>query len=143
MTVTDIHNNTNTCNATVTVRDNKQPIANCLTSLSVGLTNDNTASVNAAMLNNNSSDLCGPVSFSIHSGLTSFDCTNYGLSYPVGLRVTDESGNTATCTTVVTVTGGSAPDFDNDGVPNCYDLDDDNDGIKDTDECVFASETSF
>jgi hypothetical protein len=143
LTVTDIHNNTNTCNATVTVRDNKQPIANCHTSLSVGLTNDNTASVNAAMLNNNSSDLCGPVSFSIHSGLTSFDCTNYGLSYPVGLRVTDESGNTATCTTVVTVTGGSAPDFDNDGVPNCYDLDDDNDGIKDTDECVFASETSF
>jgi hypothetical protein len=143
LTVTDIHNNSNTCNATVTVQDNQAPVANCLPSLSVGLTADATAMVSPSMLNNNSSDFCGPVSFSIHSGLTSYNCTNYGLSYPVSLRVTDESGNTATCATVVTVTGGSAPDFDNDGVPNCYDLDDDNDGIKDTDECVFASETSF
>jgi sugar lactone lactonase YvrE len=143
LTVTDIHNNSNTCNATVTVQDNQAPVANCLPSLSVGLTADATAMVSPPMLNNNSSDFCGPVSFSIHSGLTSYNCTNYGLSYPVALRVTDGSGNTATCTTVVTVTGGSAPDFDNDGVPNCYDLDDDNDGIKDTDECVFASETSF
>ncbi len=143
LTVTDIHNNSNTCNATVTVQDNQAPVANCLPSLSVGLTADATAIVSASMLNNNSSDFCGPVSFSIHSGLTSYNCTNYNLSYPVALRVTDGSGNTATCTTVVTVTAGSAPDFDTDGVPNCYDLDDDNDGIKDTDECIVSSETSF
>jgi len=140
---TDASGLTASCTATVTVVDNQAPLAVCLPTLSLGLASDATATVSATMLNNNSSDQCGSVTLSIHSGLTSFNCSNFGVPHTVSLKVTDVSGNTATCSTLVTLTAGNAPDFDTDGVPDCYDLDDDNDGITDTDECLTPSETNF
>ncbi|MBK9256692.1 MAG: HYR domain-containing protein [Saprospiraceae bacterium] len=142
-TGSDASENTSTCSQVVTVVDNQAPLAICHPSLSLGLTSDATAVINASMLDNNSSDLCGPVSLSIHSGLSSFNCTHYGVHHTVILRVTDAAGNTSTCSTLVTLNVGSAQDFDLDGVPDCYDLDDDNDGILDIHECITATEVNF
>ncbi|MBK9734023.1 MAG: HYR domain-containing protein [Saprospiraceae bacterium] len=142
-TGTDASGNISTCSQLVTVRDNQAPTAICHPSLSVGLTNDGTAVINAQMLNNNISDLCGPVSLSINTGISSFTCLNYGVPYIVTLRVTDAAGNTSTCASTIVLTAGSAPDFDTDSVPDCFDQDDDNDGILDIHECIPASAINF
>lgn len=60
------------------------------------------ASITAASVNNGSSDNCGPVTLSVSK--TTFACANIGANTVI-LTVTDASGNTSTCTAVVTVVG--------------------------------------
>ena len=60
------------------------------------------ATITAADINNGSNDECGPVTLS--ASKTSFDCSNIGTN-TVKLTVTDATGNTATCSAVVTVVG--------------------------------------
>lgn len=60
------------------------------------------ATITAADINNGSSDECGPVTIS--ASKTAFNCSNIGANTVI-LTITDGTGNTATCSTTVTVVG--------------------------------------
>jgi len=76
------------------------PVAICKPA-SVTLVNGS-ATITAADVNNGSNDECGPVTLSVSK--TTFDCSNIGTN-TVTLKVTDATGNTATCSATVTVVG--------------------------------------
>ena len=68
------------------------------------------------------SDNSGTFSLSITAGQTSYDCYDSGETFTVTLTATDAAGNTASCDAEVTVSDGSLPDDDCDGVANNCDL---------------------
>src|SRR6185436_19108534 len=63
-------------------------------------------SIIAAQIDNGSSDACGIASMSLSQ--TSFSCTNVGANTVV-LTVTDNNGNSSTCSAIVTVEDHIAP----------------------------------
>ncbi|MFN5032660.1 MAG: beta strand repeat-containing protein, partial [Flavobacteriia bacterium] len=99
LTVTDNNNNVSTCTATVTVEDNVDPIAICQ-NITVQLDASGAATITPAVIDNGSNDACGILNLALD--ITSFDCTNVGAN-TVELTVTDNNGNTSTCTSTVTV----------------------------------------
>ncbi len=100
LTVTDTSGNSNTCTTTVTVVDTIDPVANCVSPFIVQLDNMGNASITSAMVDAGSSDNCSIDTISIDE--TSFDCSDLGANTVI-LTVTDASGNSDTCTTIVTV----------------------------------------
>jgi hypothetical protein len=100
LTVTDAYGNTATCNATVNVIDNTAPSAVCQ-NVTVTLVNG-VATVSADDVNNGSTDNCGVANLSLSN--TSFNCSDIGNN-TVELTVTDEAGNSSSCTATVTVVG--------------------------------------
>jgi hypothetical protein len=109
LTVTDIHGNTSSCTAMVTLVDNTPPAVLCH---NVTLTLDSTgnAILNAAQVDNGSSDVCGISQLAISK--TDFSCTDIPSNpSPVVLTVTDNNNNSATCTALVTVEDHIAPTF--------------------------------
>jgi Concanavalin A-like lectin/glucanases superfamily/HYR domain/Secretion system C-terminal sorting domain len=103
--VTDNNGNTSSCNATISVVDNMAPVAGCK-NYTVKLNNSGVASITASKLEDDSYDNCGVDHISIDK--TDFDCSNLGANTVV-LSVTDESGNTGTCTSIVTVVDNEKP----------------------------------
>ncbi len=101
LTVTDAHGNSSNCTATVTVQDNSAPTATCLSSFTTDLGSNGTYTLSPSSIDGGSTDNCG-------SGLTlsvspsQFDCSDIGTN-TVTLTATDAAGNTATCTTSVTI----------------------------------------
>ncbi|MEY3367202.1 MAG: hypothetical protein RI973_357 [Bacteroidota bacterium] len=105
LTVTDSHGNTSTCSATVSITDMTPPTALCHDT-TVYLDATGMALLATADIDNGSSDNCGALD-TMTLDITSFDCEDLDLSRLTGntvtLTVTDDSGNTATCTANVTV----------------------------------------
>ncbi len=99
LTVTDPSGNSSTCTATVTVEDNIPPTAVCQ-NITVFLDGAGNASITAADVNGGSTDNCGAVTLAVSS--SSFTCADLGPN-TVTLTVTDASGNSSTCTAIVTV----------------------------------------
>jgi hypothetical protein len=99
LTVTDNNGNTSTCTSDVTVEDNVAPIAICQ-DITVQLDATGNATITAAQIDNGSNDACGIAS--LVASQTDFDCSNVGPNN-VTLTVTDNNGNTSTCTSVVTI----------------------------------------
>ena len=99
LTVTDNNGNTATCTGTVTVEDTVPPVAICQ-DITVQLDTSGNASITAGDINNGSSDACGIDTLTVTPN--SFTCSNVGAN-TVTLTVTDNNGNTATCTGTVTV----------------------------------------
>jgi len=115
LTVTDNNGNTSTCNATVTVNDVTDPIANCVAGpITISLDASGQASITAASLDDGSTDACGPLSFS--ASQTDFDCNDIGANV-VTLTVEDGSGNSSTCDVTVNVEDNIPP------VASCQDFD--------------------
>ncbi len=112
LTVTDVHGNSSTCSATVTVADVTPPTAVCQ-NITVQLNSSGNASITAAQINNGSSDACGIASIAVSP--SSFTCANVGAN-TVTLTVTDIHGNVSTCTATVTVQDNVAP------VANCQNI---------------------
>ena len=96
---------TSSCFFTVTVVDNTAPVALCQ-NVTVALDVNGNAVVTATQVDNGSNDACGIASLALSQ--TAFTCANIGANN-VTLTVTDNNGNTATCTAVVTVVDNSAP----------------------------------
>ncbi len=100
---TDVNGNMNTCMLTIEVKDTELPTITCPPNLTV-ITLPGQCSVSGLILGN-------PTGVGDNCGMTTV--TNNGLSsYPVGMttvtwKVTDASGNTATCNQKVTVTAYS------------------------------------
>ncbi len=107
--VTDGNGCTDTTSVTILVNDNIPPVAVCQ-NITVYLNPLGTASVSGTDINNGSSDNCGIASMTVTPN--SFDCNNLGINNVV-LTVTDASGNSSTCTAVVTV------EYSNPPAPNC------------------------
>jgi len=99
LTVTDISGNMSTCTATVTVQDNMPPNAQCQ-DISIMLDENGMATITAAQIDNGSTDNCGIDTIFIN--IDTFTCQDVGPNIVI-LTVTDESGNTSTCTAIVTV----------------------------------------
>ncbi|MEO5905212.1 MAG: hypothetical protein ABIQ11_00690, partial [Saprospiraceae bacterium] len=105
LTVTDESGTTATCTATVTVVDEFDPVCSA-GDLTVFLDVNGNAVISAVMINNGSSDNCGL--FTLEVDPTNFTCDDLGPN-TVTLTVTDESGNSSTCTAIVTVVDTIAP----------------------------------
>ena len=109
-TVTDIHGNQASCNATVTVEDNIPPNTICVANNSVSLPLDANgfATLSPSMIDAGSSDNCAIISNGVTVSPNSFDCSDLG-SQTVTLTVSDVNGNSATCTTDIMVVDNLGP----------------------------------
>lgn len=88
-----------TCSFTVTVLDSVAPVAVCQ-NITVYLDTNGLVTVTAAAVDNGSTDNCAVDTLSATPNV--FNASNIGANTVV-LTVTDTGGNTATCTTTVTV----------------------------------------
>lgn len=108
-TVTDVNGNTATCQTTVVVVGDDSIVPLC-GSADASLDGDGSATVNAEDLDGGSFGGIGLLSFSVGGASTvSFGCADLG-SNSVVLTVTDEDGNTATCTATVNISDDIGPD---------------------------------
>ncbi|MBR9758588.1 MAG: DUF5011 domain-containing protein, partial [Algicola sp.] len=98
-------NNAAQVTRTVIVEDTTAPNAVCQ-NITIQLDASGNASIVAADINNGSSDSCGSVTLS--ASQTTFDCSDIGPNN-ITLTVTDEEGNTNTCTAIVTVEDSVVP----------------------------------
>ena len=105
-TVTDIHNNTNTCTQDITVEDNESPIAICQ-DITVNLDGTGNASITGNDIDNGSTDNCAITSYSVLPN--TFTSANLGDNNVV-LTITDAAGNSSTCAAIVTVTDLTPPE---------------------------------
>lgn len=109
LSVTDIHGNTGTATASVTVLDNIAPTITCPGNISVS--NDpSQCSATVVITNATATDNCSVKSI---VGVRS-DASALSASYPKGITTiiwtaTDASGNQSTCTQTITVTDTEAP----------------------------------
>ncbi|MCF8274575.1 MAG: HYR domain-containing protein, partial [Flavobacteriaceae bacterium] len=109
LTVTDTSNNVSTCDATVTVQDNIDPVAVC-TPITVQLNASGTYTLIASdidAISAGSSDNCSIVTREVFPN--TFTCANIGTPVNVTLTVTDIDNNTDTCTTTITVEDNLPP----------------------------------
>ncbi|MBK9335064.1 MAG: HYR domain-containing protein [Lewinellaceae bacterium] len=107
LTVTDDAGNTNTCEATVTIEDNIDPILDCPAPVTLSADADCEAQI---------PDFAGALSTNNCNNATITQVPAAGTIITVGtttvtVTATDSSGNTATCTTTVTVEDTTAPTF--------------------------------
>jgi len=126
MTVADEEGNTDDCTAMVTVEDNVAPTALCK-DITIELDNCGNGSITATDIDNGSTDACGIASWEVD--ISEFTCEDLDNPVTVTLTVTDVNGNSSTCTSEVTVTGG--PEILDCSVPE--------EGIKVTEDNGFCS----
>ncbi|GAB5398657.1 MAG: hypothetical protein Aureis2KO_02420 [Aureisphaera sp.] len=105
LSVTDVNGNTGTCTANVTVLDDLNPTAVCQ-NITLSLDGNGLATLEASQIDGGSSDFCGIASMSVSPN--TFDCSNLGAN-TVTLTVTDTSGNTDTCSAIVTIEDDTDP----------------------------------
>ncbi|RMD70995.1 MAG: HYR domain-containing protein, partial [Bacteroidetes bacterium] len=99
ITVTDYGGNTATCTVTLTGNDVTPPTAVCQ-DVTVQLDASGAASITAADVDGGSTDNCTVASLNVSP--SAFTCADLGAN-TVTLTVSDDAGNTATCTATVTV----------------------------------------
>ncbi|MBI3848159.1 MAG: HYR domain-containing protein [Planctomycetes bacterium] len=104
--VNDGHGNAATCTATVTVIDNVPPTVNCQ-DITVDLDAMGNVAIMPAQIFASGADNCGTVNL-VSVVPSAFTCSNIGAN-TVTLTVNDGHGNTASCTSTVTVRDATAP----------------------------------
>lgn len=103
--LTDASGNTSNCTAVVTIIDATAPTAQCQ-DVTVQLDGYGSATLETAMVDANSTDICGIENLSLNQTL--FTCDHIGENTVV-LTVADLSGNTASCTASITIEDHSGP----------------------------------
>lgn len=106
LTVIDIHGNSNTCTAIVTVEDITPPVAVCQNIIVELDPVTGTVTISGADVDGGSTDACGIDTYSLD--IDTFDCSNIGDNSVV-LTVIDVNGNVSTCTAIVTVVDNAGP----------------------------------
>ncbi len=105
LTVTDQAGNQSTCTSTITVVDTISPTAVCQ-NLSIYLDASGNASITTGDVDNGSSDNCSIASLALDK--SNFTCSDLGAN-TVTLTVTDQAGNSSTCTASITVLDTVSP----------------------------------
>ena len=105
LTVEDNNGNTSTCSATVTIEDNIDPIVNC-SDLTVILDGNGTVNVSAGEFIDSSSDNCAIDT--IFATQIDFSCADLGSNI-ITITVIDVNGNSATCSSELTVLDTLSP----------------------------------
>ncbi|SDX36077.1 Calx-beta domain-containing protein, partial [Lutibacter oricola] len=100
LTVTDVNGNSSTCDTTVTIEDDVNPVAVCK-NITVSLDINGEATITGLDIDNGSYDNCLSTLNRVASPNT-FNCSNIGANEVV-LTVTDPAGNSDTCSAIVTV----------------------------------------
>ncbi|WP_299108978.1 gliding motility-associated C-terminal domain-containing protein [uncultured Tenacibaculum sp.] len=117
VTLTIVDNSGNTANATATVTVVETVAPTVITqNITTALDANGNLNITPQQIDNGSSDACSGIA-AMSLDKTSFSCPNLG-DITVTLTVTDNSGNSATKTAVVTITG---LDEDNDGISDACD----------------------
>ncbi|MFZ4634311.1 MAG: HYR domain-containing protein [Saprospiraceae bacterium] len=120
-TAVDAAGQSTSCTFTITVVDNVPPKAVCVPTFVVNLNANGQATLNPVLLNVGSTDNCGISTYNAQPA--QFSCTQVGVQL-VTLIVTDNAGNTATCTTAISVNASpvcTPPNIGNTGGPNIHD----------------------
>jgi hypothetical protein len=99
LTVTDVNGNSSLCTANVQVLDTIRPTVVCQ-DITIYLNESGQANIEVSDINNGSTDICGIDSMWLSNN--SFDCSSTGVNNII-LSASDNAGNTASCTAVVTV----------------------------------------
>ncbi len=108
LTITDIHGNSNSCTAIVTVEDITPPVAVCQ-NITVELDPvTGTVTIDGTDVDGGSTDACGIDTYSLD--IDTFDCSNIGDNTVV-LTITDVNGNVSSCTAIVTVEDNTSPEL--------------------------------
>ncbi len=107
-TVTDPSGNTATCSTNVTVDDDSAPTCTLISDITVAPNQVLTIEDLVNNINTFYEDNCSDAASSIVIDPTSFDCNSIGVNI-VTVTVTDDSGNSATCTSSVTVSDDQPP----------------------------------
>ncbi|MBX2827800.1 MAG: T9SS type A sorting domain-containing protein [Flavobacteriaceae bacterium] len=105
LTITDANGNLASCYATVWVEDTIAPIVNC-ENLVIELDANGMATIDPSDLESEISDACGIATMTLDK--STFDCADLGENN-IALTVSDDSGNTTTCTAIVTIVDTIAP----------------------------------
>jgi len=105
LTVLDVNGNSATCSAIITVIDDLAPNVVCQ-NITLPLNASGNVSINAAQIDNGSSDNCGIVSMSVSPN--TLDCSNLGAN-TITLTAVDASGNSSSCTATITLTDNASP----------------------------------
>ncbi|MCH9659544.1 MAG: T9SS type A sorting domain-containing protein [Bacteroidetes bacterium] len=105
LTVTDANGNMAECIAVVTVLDDINPSAVCQ-NITVALDNNGVVTIDASQLDGGSTDFCGIASMSISED--TFSCSDIGANSVI-FTVVDTSGNTDTCSAIVTIEDDTDP----------------------------------
>ena len=113
LTVTDASNNSSSCDATITVEDNIEPIPVCKLGFSITLNSAGQVAIPALLLDNGSFDNCSvDLDFYFDEDLQEtiklFDCQDVGTN-TIDLYVVDESGNFSRCVSLIQINDFSAP----------------------------------
>jgi gliding motility-associated-like protein len=99
---TDAAGNRGTCTFEAVVRDLEPPVARCKNAtLTIDPSGITSTSLDPALINNGSTDNCGPVTLSTIP--SAFNCNDVNKDVSVTLIVTDRQGNTNSCITSVKV----------------------------------------
>lgn len=106
LTVTDEADQSDDCTATVFVTDDTDPEAECQ-DLTISLDSNGNATITPGQVDDGSSDACGIDDYALDND--TFECIDIGSSNTVILTVTDNNGNTDTCTATITVEDNEAP----------------------------------
>ncbi len=113
LTSTNGSGQTATCTANITIQDNTMPTAMCdpitiqLTAANVdAMGNYTLTAADLAALSSGTMDNC---SFTTTVSQTVFTCADVGTPVNVTVTVSDPAGNSAMCTTTVTITDATAP----------------------------------
>lgn len=107
LTVSDCSGNTSTCSAIVTVDDSGGLQANCQ-NVTIFIDANGVAHVDPGQVDNGSGGGCNGGNLTFDLSQEDFDCTDLGPNLVI-LTVTDQSGNTATCTATITVVDNTPP----------------------------------
>jgi len=107
LTVTDCTGNSSSCTANVFIEEGAGLQASCQ-NVTIFLDANGNASVDPTEVNNGSGGGCNPGMLEFDLSQTDFTCANLGPNVVV-LTVTDEQGNTATCTAIITVIDNMPP----------------------------------
>jgi hypothetical protein len=108
LTVTDAGGLTDTDNCTITVQDTSNPTATCANFTAL-VDEDCEVTVNAASLDNGSTDNCSPLTFRFTPSLQTTETFTTTGTFNRTIEVRDPSGNSATCSADIIVVDDKAP----------------------------------
>ncbi len=102
--VFDAAGNVDSCTAVVTVRDITAPVARCRGVVPAFLDATGIVTVNASQVDSLSTDNCSITTRTINGSVSqNYSCSNITATNNVTLVVTDPSGNTASCASIIQV----------------------------------------